>query len=66
MVEQYNYLEVYPYDKWSDKNIPKFKPNETFIPTTCFMREGETTPPNLISETELITIMDKQGIGIVQ
>lgn len=25
-----NYLEVYPYDKWSDKSIPRFAQGDTF------------------------------------
>ena len=27
-VEQLNYLEVYTFDKWSDKYLPKFRENE--------------------------------------
>lgn len=63
VVEQLNWLEVYPYDKWTDKNLPRFRKNETFVPTSLLMTEGTTTPPSLMSEAELISTMDKHGIG---
>ncbi|KAI9295331.1 prokaryotic type I DNA topoisomerase [Neoconidiobolus thromboides FSU 785] len=63
MVHEYNYLEIYIYEKWNDKLIPSFELNEEFIPSYLQMNEGKTTPPKLISEPELITIMSKNGIG---
>ncbi len=30
---QRNYLEVYPYDRWSDKEIPDYEQIEEFEPT---------------------------------
>ncbi len=59
MILELNYLNIYPYDKWSDKNIPVFTQGETFKPTTLLMHEGTTSPPSLISEPELIQIMDQ-------
>ncbi len=32
VIHEHNYLEVYPYDKWSDKNIPNFTLNEEIVP----------------------------------
>ncbi|CAG8705748.1 10050_t:CDS:10, partial [Acaulospora morrowiae] len=58
-----NYLDVYPYDKWNECNLPNFQQNETFIPTICEMREGYTTPPECLTEADLISIMDQNGIG---
>lgn len=63
VVEQYNWLEVFPYEKWTDKNIPAFKLHERFIPTSLTMHEGTTTAPSLLSEAELIALMDEKGIG---
>ncbi|KAF2664070.1 prokaryotic type I DNA topoisomerase [Microthyrium microscopicum] len=59
-----NYLEVYPYEKWEDsQQLPEYQVGETFIPTEAKMTEGKTSPPHYITEPELITLMDKNGIG---
>ncbi|CAG8767729.1 3586_t:CDS:2, partial [Racocetra fulgida] len=57
-----NYLDVYPYDRWGESNLPNFQKGETFIPTTCEMREGRTSPPEYLTEADLISIMDQNGI----
>ncbi|KAI7803718.1 putative DNA topoisomerase 3-alpha [Triplophysa rosa] len=58
-----NYLEVYPYDKWYNKVIPLYEPNTTFQPTAIEMVEGQTSPPQLLTEADLISLMEKHGIG---
>ncbi|KAF9449670.1 prokaryotic type I DNA topoisomerase [Macrolepiota fuliginosa MF-IS2] len=58
-----NYLEVYPYDKWSDHPLPEFTEGETFNPTICELRQGQTSKPNLLTEADLVALMDKNGIG---
>eukprot|EP01119_Soliformovum_irregulare_P010731 TRINITY_DN2648_c0_g2_i1.p2 TRINITY_DN2648_c0_g2~~TRINITY_DN2648_c0_g2_i1.p2 ORF type:complete len:307 (-),score=106.26 TRINITY_DN2648_c0_g2_i1:1204-2124(-) len=63
IVEKLNWLEVFPYEKWTDKNLPKFQLEEEFGPTSLLMTESSTTAPHLITEPELISIMDKHGIG---
>ncbi|CAG8769396.1 10498_t:CDS:2, partial [Dentiscutata erythropus] len=50
-----NYLDVYPYDRWGESNLPNFQKGETFIPTTCEMREGRTSPPEYLTEADLIS-----------
>ena len=42
MIKERNYLEVYTYDKWSDKNIPVFVMGEGFTPTELTMSSGRT------------------------
>ncbi|EGP87686.1 DNA topoisomerase 3 [Zymoseptoria tritici IPO323] len=64
MVLERNYLDVYPYDKWtSSQELPIFAVGETFVPTEARMHEGETTPPGYLTEPELIGLMDANGIG---
>jgi DNA topoisomerase-3 len=58
-----NYLEIYPYDKWSDNYVPEMERGDTFIPKACMMSQGRTSPPLLLSEADLIATMDKNGIG---
>ena len=58
-----NYLDVYPYDKWNGHHIPEFVRDEKFVPTICELNEGLTTRPNLLTEADLVTLMDKNGIG---
>ena len=58
-----NYLEVYTYDKWTGRHLPHFEEGEEFMPSICELREGQTTKPNLLTEADLVTLMDKNGIG---
>ncbi|KAI9102732.1 DNA topoisomerase [Phlyctochytrium arcticum] len=62
-VTEANYLEVYPYDRWSEHTIPNFIEGEQIIPAQILMESGQTTAPELISEADLIGIMEKSGIG---
>ena len=59
-----NYLEVFPYDKWSDKELPQFQEGETFVPTECRLDEGQTSKPSLLTEADLVSLMDEHGIGM--
>lgn len=64
LVLERNYLDVYPYDKWeSSQQVPTFTEGETFEPTEANMTDGKTTPPNYLTEPELIGLMDANGIG---
>jgi DNA topoisomerase-3 len=63
LVTERNYLEVYPYDKWAGKEIGKYEQGEIFVPSVCELREGQTTAPTCLTEADLITLMDKNGIG---
>jgi DNA topoisomerase-3 len=64
IVLERNYLDVYPYEKWtSSQPLPKFTLNESFEPTGANITEGETTTPGYLTEPELISLMDANGIG---
>lgn len=56
-------MDVYPYDKWSDKELPDFEEGATFVPSVCELRDGTTSKPSLLTEADLVGIMDKNGIG---
>jgi DNA topoisomerase-3 len=58
-----NYLEVYPYDKWNENALPDFQEGEQFMPDVCELKEGQTSRPNLLTEADLVGLMDKNGIG---
>lgn len=58
-----NYLDVYPYDKWANSALPDFDQGETFVPSVCEMRDGVTSKPSLLTEADLVGLMDKNGIG---
>ncbi|KAJ3093186.1 DNA topoisomerase 3-alpha [Quaeritorhiza haematococci] len=63
MIIERNYLEVYPYEQWNANNIPLFQVGERVNPSSIEMRDGKTSPPSLLSEADLISLMDKSGIG---
>ncbi|KAI9507464.1 DNA topoisomerase [Russula earlei] len=63
IVLERNYLEVYPYDKWNGKELPDFEEGATFVPSVCELRDGTTSKPSLLTEADLVGIMDKNGIG---
>ncbi|KAL9705942.1 hypothetical protein quinque_009460 [Culex quinquefasciatus] len=58
-----NYLEVYPYDRWNSKEIHAYQMGNTFEPTELGLHEGSTTAPNMLTEADLIALMEKHGIG---
>lgn len=63
IVQQRNYLEVYIYDKWNGNLLPDFQVGEKFIPDVCEIKEGVTSSPNYLTEADLVSLMDKNGIG---
>lgn len=64
IVLERNYLDVYPYEKWtSSQPLPRFNLHETFEPTEANITDGETTAPGYLTEPELIGLMDANGIG---
>ncbi|KAK2464337.1 hypothetical protein APHAL10511_003794 [Amanita phalloides] len=43
--------------------LPPFEEDQEFRPSTCVLKEGQTTCPNLLTEADLVSLMDKNGIG---
>ena len=58
-----NYLEIYFYEKISEKKIPKLSAGEEVKVLKIELKEGETSPPPYLSEAELIKLMEAKGIG---
>lgn len=58
-----NFLDVYPYDKWAGREIPEFQEGYEFVPDTLEMVDGQTTAPKLLTEPDLISMMEKNEIG---
>lgn len=46
--------------------IPVFEHNSQFQPSAIEMVDGQTSPPQLLTEADLISLMQKHGIGNVQ
>jgi len=63
MILERNFLDIYKYMNWADRDIPAYQVGELFIPAAIEMQEGRTEPPQLLTEAELIELMDKNGIG---
>lgn len=64
IVLERNYLDVYVYENWNNTTeLPKFTVGEQFEPTEAMMTEGKTSPPNHLTEADLIALMDANGIG---
>ena len=64
VVLERNYLDVYPYDKWtSSQPLPQFTQGEMIMPSSLEMVEGKTSSPRYLTEPELIALMDVNGIG---
>ncbi|KAL3524633.1 hypothetical protein ACH5RR_013005, partial [Cinchona calisaya] len=58
-----NYLEVYRFESWGGSMIPTYTFGQQFTPTTLTLDSGVTRPPPLLCEADLLTCMDKAGIG---
>ena len=44
IIEERNWLEVFPYEKWSDTVLPSISKGEEFTPN-LLMTDGETKAP---------------------
>ncbi|MFQ6633109.1 hypothetical protein Gotur_011260 [Gossypium turneri] len=58
-----NYLDVYRYESWGGSMIPTYTVGQQFAPASLTLDTGVTRPPPLLSEADLLSCMDKAGIG---
>ncbi len=63
MITERNWLDIYKWEHWSAKKVPHFNIGDEFEPQSFTMEEGSTESPSPISESDLIGVMDKNGIG---
>jgi DNA topoisomerase-3 len=47
----------------SDEYIPEFKQGDVLQVTSASISEGKTSPPDYLTEAELIGLMEHNGIG---
>ena len=62
-ITERNYLDIYPFDFWNSKQVGNYTLNQTFTPEQISMLSGSTQAPSLLTESDLIQLMDKNGIG---
>lgn len=63
-VTETNYLDVYPYYSWSSsRTLPLFSKGERIEILLSALSEGNTSRPSHMTESELISMMDMNGIG---
>lgn len=64
IVTEKNYLDVFIYKKWENsKQLPTFTEGESIRISSGMMKDGQTSAPKHMTETELIALMDVNGIG---
>ncbi|KAF6010497.1 hypothetical protein HII13_003273 [Brettanomyces bruxellensis] len=65
VVKERGFLDVFIYTKWesSGHQLPEVEPNEKVKIYQATMTTGHTAPPPKLTETELIALMDANGIG---
>lgn len=64
VVLERNFLDVYPWAKWeTTKQLPHLEMNQECRLDKSEMRSGSTSPPKPMTESELIVLMDANGIG---
>nr|CAD1839134.1 unnamed protein product [Ananas comosus var. bracteatus] len=57
------FTSIMPWMSVSEKSLPQFKQGEKIKILKVDLYEGSTTPPDYLSESELISLMEKNGIG---
>ncbi|MGC8606280.1 MAG: DNA topoisomerase [Vulcanisaeta sp.] len=57
------YLVIYPFESPSEKVLPRVKLGDELSIIKAWVEERETEPPPYLSESELLRLMRKYGIG---
>ena len=68
-IEDLGYLNIYKYDSWNEDTLPENYDNFDEGKTISFkddeikLESSKTSPPYFLAESDLINLMDKNGIG---
>uniref|UniRef100_A0A8R1DWQ0 DNA topoisomerase n=1 Tax=Caenorhabditis japonica TaxID=281687 RepID=A0A8R1DWQ0_CAEJA len=62
-IRDMGYLRVYVYEKWGNRLLPGYTEGEKLTDFQLKITDGRTQPPDLLTEADLIALMDKYGIG---
>ena len=57
------WLDVYDFETKNDKFLPKIEEGDTAAVKKILNTASKTAPPKKLTEAELLTLMDKHGIG---
>jgi DNA topoisomerase-3 len=57
------FTEVLPWNKIPVRHIPDFQKGQRYPLLSVEIQKSETLAPNLLTESELISLMEKNGIG---
>lgn len=57
------FTSIMPWLAVSEKNLPQFAKGDKIEVSKVELFEGQTVPPDYLSESELISLMEKNGIG---
>ena len=63
IVHERAWYDVYPYERWAGKEIPEFAEGQRFVPAVLELAPGRTRPPERLKESDLIGLMERNGIG---
>ncbi len=57
------YWRIYPYERYSERKLPELHKGQILKIVKVEVKENETKPPPYLSESELLKLMRKYGIG---
>jgi DNA topoisomerase-3 len=63
VIQDLGYMLIYQYDRWTNKELPHYQEGELIPKFVVAIKDGHTTAPPLLTEADLISLMDRHGIG---
>lgn len=66
IVQRKGFYEVFIYERWVDKELPQVAVRDLVPIESLELREAKTEPPPLLSESDLIALMDRSVASFVE